>query len=234
MNKKEAILCAYIAKAAYTNRCDEDDFCITAKFENKDTDTQGLMGVAYDKAFVAAFRGSEETGLSDWITDVKFIQEPFPYGKGIGNAAKVHQGFLEAYQSVRDAVIKAVKDTPHKRVICAGHSLGAGLATLCALDIQYNVPGKMAYCYTYGSPKVGNSDFAAAYNQQVPRTYRFVNGSDLVPRVPPGSYEHVGELYHVGQESDSSFSLSDLVGDLLDTVEDHLPNTYITALRSSL
>lgn len=232
MNKKEAVLCAYVARAAYTNRCKTKDFLLTAKFENKGTDTQGIFGVAYNRAFVIGFRGSEETGISDWVTDLKIDLEPFPYSNG--DNIKAHQGFIEAYESVRDAVMSGINDSPHKRIICTGHSLGGALATLCALDIQANVSGKMAYCYTYGSPKVGDANFADVYNKQVPRTFRFVNGSDIIPSLPPGSYEHVGELYSLSQEEDESSGLSAFVSDLVDKFEDHLPNQYIKSLKANL
>ena len=230
MNKKEALLCASIAHSAYTNRSNEDDFQITAKFENKGTDTQGIMGVAYDNTFVVAFRGSEETGLADWLTDLKFLLSAFPYGKDEAKDVKVHQGFIAAYNSVRDAIMDAVQKTPHKRVICIGHSLGAALATLCALDIRCNVSDKEVYCYTYGSPKVGDDNFVKAYNKLVSNTFRFVNKSDVVPSMPPGSYNHVGKFQQLGQQSES-FSLSDILDNVIDKLEDHLPHNYIKALR---
>lgn len=234
MNKKEAYLCAQAATAAYNNRCDAPDFSITAKFENKGTDTQGIFGVANNNTFVVSFRGSEETGLADWLTDARFGLVPFPYGRGLDNQVKVHQGFLEAYQSVREAVISSAKDTPHKRVICTGHSLGGGLATLCALDMTLNTTSKTIYCYTYGSPAVGNGAFAAAYRQHVPQTFRVVNGSDVVPALPPGAYEHIGQLCQVGSEADSDSWLGEIVDNLIGTIEDHLPPNYIKALRDLL
>ncbi len=230
MNKKEALLCTKIARATYGRDFNDADFTTTARFENKGTDTQGIFGVAYGKALLVAFRGSEETGITDWITDAKFIQTAFPYAKG--KNFEVHQGFLEAYQSVRDAVLNGVNDSPHKRIICVGHSLGAGLATLCALDIQLNTSGKTAYCYTYGSPKVGDSQFAATYNQQVPHTFRFANGSDVVPLVPPGDYEHVGQLQQIGEVSELSFSFSAILENLTDKFTDHLPNSYVASVQA--
>ena len=231
MNKKEALLCAAIAQAAYTNKCNEKDFRITAKFENKGTDTQGLFGEAYNNTFVVAFRGSEETGLADWITDAKIIQIIFPFGNNQTTGAQVHQGFSEAYQSVRESVIEAVKKTPHKRVICTGHSLGGALAVLCALDIQCNVPGKTVSCYTYGAPKVGNNKFATTCQKQIPEMFRFVNGADIVPSIPPGAFEHAGELIQFGESKEASFSLTEIVGKLVAKMEDHLPQNYIKALR---
>ena len=139
----------------------------------------------------------------------------------------VHSGFLEAYQSVREAMFQAAKDSPHKLVVCTGHSLGASLATLCALDIRCNL-NKTVCCYTYGSPKVGNPEFVKFYNQQIPETHRYVNGADLVPTIPPDvpflmDYEHVGQLHHVGNTKASSLSS--------DAVQAHLPANYTKVLE---
>jgi predicted lipase len=235
MNKPESLLCALIAQATYTNRCQSDDFYITAKFENKGTDTQGFFGVAFENTFVVAFRGSEETGTADWITDLKFLQTPFPYIKR-NRKIKVHLGFNQAYQSVRDTVIRIVQESAHERVICTGHSLGGGLAKLCALDIAYNVPGKTVYVYTYGAPKVGNAEFAKASNKKVPNTFRFVNGSDIVPTIPLGDYAHVGQLCRIGrlvqeEGEESSWSWNDLLGRVVDRLDDHFPYKYIEQLQ---
>jgi hypothetical protein len=228
MNKKEAVLCAMISRWAYGVEFKSDDFRLTARFENKATDTQGLFGIAYDNSFVIAFRGSEETGVADFITDIKFIQQVYPYEKSSNKKVKVHYGFIEAYKSVRDAVLTEAKKTTYQRIICTGHSLGAALATLCALDIQYNLPDKEVACYTYGSPKVGNKHFIESYNRRVPQTYRFVNKADLIPDIPPGNYRHVGRLQQLGQVG------PDRKKKMASRVDDHFPHNYINSLRKLL
>ena len=236
MDKNEAMLCAGISSAVYGDTCNVKGFQLTARFENKGTDTQGVFGEAQGNALVVGFRGSEETGLWDWITDLKFVQQVYPYGEKKDSQVKVHYGFITAYQSVRDAVLAQVKQSPHQRVICTGHSLGGALATLAALDIQYNFPDKQVSCYTFGSPKVGNDYFVKSYNKRVPNTYRFVNSADKVPDLPPGTYEHVGALHHIGQVgqqvTEQVTNLMDKVmGKVMDKVEDHFPQNYIKALR---
>ena len=225
MDKKEAVLCAVIAHSTYVGTCNDKGFCMTARFENKGTDTQGVFGTAFDKSFVVAFRGSEETGIADWITDLKFVQQVFPYDTSKNKEVKVHYGFIEAYKSVREAVLNEVKKTPLKRIICTGHSLGGALATLCALDVKYNLPDKEIACYTFGSPKVGNAAFVASYQKRVPNTFRFVNGIDRVPTLPPGDYQHVGELHQLGEVT---LSLTDLLA----VAQCHFPVNYINMLRA--
>jgi triacylglycerol lipase len=231
MNFKEALLCSILAQSAYTNRCDEPDFQITAKFDNAGTNTQGLFGVAYKNTFIVAFRGSEETGAADWITDLKFVQTKVPFISG-NTALESHYGFIEAYNSVRDAVIKGAKDTPHKKVISVGHSLGGALASLAALDIKQNVPGKTVSCYTFGSPKVGNKAFADFYNKNVPETYRWVNGADMVPNIPPGDYYHVGQVQHLGDADKKEYGWTEVLAMIKDKIDDHFPQNYIKELRT--
>ena len=48
--------------------------------------------------------------------------------------------------------------------------------------------------YTFGSPRVGNHQFAAAYNRLVPNTWRVFDPRDQLARVPrlQNMYAHVG------------------------------------------
>ena len=227
MNLREAVLMAWISRAAYGPDFQSPDFQVTATFENKATDTQGLFGVAYGDTLVIAFRGSEETGIADWITDLKFVQQVFPYQESKNKKVKVHYGFIQAYKSVRQAVLDYARQSPHRRIVCTGHSLGGALATLAALDVQYNLPDREIACYTFGSPKVGNDAFAESYNRRVPDTFRFVNEADAIPQTPPGNYRHVGKEERIGQAGPRKRGLTDRVAA-------HLPNTYIENLQSLL
>jgi triacylglycerol lipase len=229
MDQKSAMLCARIAHAAYGRGFDMPDFKLLGRFENAGTDTQGIFGEAFGNTFLLAFRGSEETGIADWINDLKFLPAGFTYGEKDNTAIKVHSGFIRAYDSVREAMFKAAKETPHKQIIVTGHSLGAALATLFAVDIKYNLRDKSVSVYTFGSPKVGNADFAKFYNKLVPQTYRVVNSVDIVPNLPPNiplivSYEHVGELHHLGDLQASQVSA--------EAGMCHLPANYIKCLEA--
>lgn len=53
--------------------------------------------------------------------------------------------------------------------------------------------------YTYGQPRTGDRTFARAFDADSrDLTFRFVNNSDVVPRVPPraGLYSHVGTFLY--------------------------------------
>lgn len=50
--------------------------------------------------------------------------------------------------------------TPPTKVLCSGHSLGAGLATLCGVWAALQWPATDVRVVTMGSPAVGNLEFA--------------------------------------------------------------------------
>jgi hypothetical protein len=77
------------------------------------------------------------------------------------------------------------------RILYTGHSLGAALATLAA------ALHRPAYLYTFGSPRVGDAEFAASmYGID---HARYVDCCDLVAKVPPETvgYLHVGTLRYI-------------------------------------
>ncbi len=49
MDKKEALLCSKICRLTYVSEYKFKNFQLSARFENKGTDTQGLFGVEKEK-----------------------------------------------------------------------------------------------------------------------------------------------------------------------------------------
>jgi predicted lipase len=194
---------------------------------------------------VIVFRGSES--ITNWETNLDTQEEQkefdqrvirgvivgqqeqvYPYAGESSSGALMHRGFTTAYFSVRDQIHDYIKNHSVSSVIATGHSLGGALATLCAVDIQYNFSDKVTAleAYTYGSPKVGNDGFRDSYNRRVPNTYRFVHGMDIVPELPrwwQGSYRHVEKEYRIGQR----FSLNFLSA----RFKDHAIDRYINVLK---
>lgn len=126
------------------------------------------------------FRGTRTT--KEWLNNISisFTEYPdLPFGK-------VHDGFLSVYKTIRDDILKAIEKTsPKKKLLVAGHSLGAALATMAVPDISFNLHRKIKAVYTYGSPRVGDDTFAASYNAHFARiTYRIVNTSDIITSLP--------------------------------------------------
>jgi triacylglycerol lipase len=126
---------------------------------------------------------------------------------------RVEAGFWDAYttadgttQSMRQMVFMlldsyAAPDQPLELWI-TGHSLGAALSTLFALDVALCRPAIKASHVNFASPRVGNAAFVEFYQQQpaeqaeATRTLRVQNVLDIVPDLPPETlgYRHVSDV----------------------------------------
>lgn len=149
------------------------------------TDTYGY--VVYDRthnAVVVSFRGSKS--LINWIQDIKFWKATQPFDGVSG--AMIAQGFYECFTGVGAQVQRTVRAAlnahPGASLYLVGHSLGGALATLASFDLNQVAGVRATEVYTFGSPRVGSSGFAAAYKARVPVTWRMTNHHDIVPHLP--------------------------------------------------
>jgi triacylglycerol lipase len=135
---------------------------------------------------VVAFRGTQN--VFDLFTDINWSQIPYPYAAGAGS---VHRGFAELYaRKLRPQLLAHLgRLSPRKRLVLAGHSLGGALATLAAPDLARHTRFRPAHVFTYGSPMVGNAQFAAAYDRIIDKSTRVMNVHDFVVFLPPSDRE---------------------------------------------
>ena len=134
---------------------------------------------------IIAFRGTSST--TDWISDMLASQKKFKY---IKDDVLSHRGFTDIYSSARNGILTALnKLSPEKTLYITGHSLGAALATLSAIDIAANAHFRKPQLFTYGSPRVGDPAFMKAFTQYVPDSYRVANPFDVVTHAPPSIYK---------------------------------------------
>jgi hypothetical protein len=111
------------------------------------------------------------------------------------NKPLVHSGFFNQYMSVRAPIYEAIDSMPDtKNIMIASHSLGAALGTIAALDLTLNRPHLKVTNITFGSPRVGNSEFSKLYDKHVTDSIRCVHGIDAVTLVPiPLRFCHVSQ-----------------------------------------
>ena len=151
---------------------------------------QGILSIT--------FRGSNSK--TDWKNNLTFWKRCIPYGNTCSKI-RVHTGFLNAYKTpaVRDRLHKLMTEDVHLVRIC-GHSLGAALSVLCAVDLEYNFPTRDYEVILFGCPRVGNHAFQKSYNGRIFKTLRVENGNDIVTKIPFAlwGYRHVGIKIHVG------------------------------------
>lgn len=101
----------------------------------------------------------------------------------MGNA-KVHLGFLDAYNAVALDVLHIVQDQlavhPSYRIIVTGHSLGGAIAALGAISIKSAHPHVPIKLFTFGQPRVGNPSFAD-YVERLIGVDNIFRGAYIVP-----------------------------------------------------
>ena len=167
-------------------------FELAGMLSDPGTDTQGFVAVrrAGDEMDMAvvSFRGTEN--VRDWETNLHYSLTPVDIPRPATNESigRVHQGFQDAFVSVRDQLERYLPCAAGLPVLITGHSLGGALATLAAAHLS---GWGLAACYTFGAPRVGNKGFSS--NLRTP-VYRVVNPLDTVPLVPGWwrGYRHAG------------------------------------------
>jgi triacylglycerol lipase len=185
-----------------------------------------------DRFAVVAFRGTTK----DYRNILSDIKIRFYRDK---SGAKLSTGFSEAYALVQGEIAAAVGALDLSLPLyITGHSLGGALAAIASTRIQPS--DRIAACYTYGCPRVGNAEFANRL-WKVP-VYRQVHSSDIVPRVPlPFGYRHAGDMRYIKrsgaliEDPNSigpffSFFLS-LVTNFKSVFENHRSAGYVASLQ---
>ncbi len=172
---------------------------------DRKTDVQCFLRIK-DATMTVTFRGSDSE--KDCKADFQFWKTCVPYGN-FDSDIRVHSGFIGTYKSknVRGEIHKAIKKYNIKKVVLTGHSYGAALAVLCAVDLEYNFPKNDYEVIVFGCPRVGNAAFCRSYNLRVFKTLRIENIGDIVTMVPFSfmGYKHVGACLRIGEKSDKSF-----------------------------
>ena len=107
--------------------------------------TEAFLAQDNDRALLV-FRGSDD--LQAWITNLDARLDGWP-GDG-----RVHVGFRDALAKVWPEVLRRLDDCAGSLIV-TGHSQGAALASLAAALLPE------AELVTFGSPRVGDQDFAA-------------------------------------------------------------------------
>lgn len=188
---------AYCDPSTYTTRTNKgalEGFVAVYHIQG-DKDTEGYIGYTdSQQAIYVSFRGSSD--IQNWITNIQATTTNYP----LCSDCNVHKGFYNAEQSVIHDVIEQVQKLtgtfPSYKVYVTGHSLGAALATLTALDLLNAGISNIAL-YNFGSPRVGDDNFAAWASSRLGDRNRVTHHKDIVPHCPMHErFTHIsGEWY---------------------------------------
>jgi hypothetical protein len=191
----ESALLAYSTEAAVNGAFETAAIPGDVAYFHGTHSTQAYL-ISMPDAIILVFRGTQVddfwSSVLDFTVDAQFLPVPDAHGN------LVHVGFLSALTEVWPealARLRAEQGRKQRPLWITGHSLGAALATVAA-NLACDDPSlRLHGVYTFGSPFVGDSGFAARIRVPV---FRFRNDSDIVPHLPLGLlFRHVGALQFV-------------------------------------
>ena len=178
--------CAQISNDVYSETFTEKYKDVVKVFDEA-TDCQCFI---FRKDNDIIITGQGTTTFTDFCIDLQIWRVKSEHLKD----TMVHAGFDKVYKSIRDKLheeIEKLKNLECNRIVCTGHSLFGAISTIAAADIALNFDIPVV-CITFGSPRVGASDFVSLFNKVVEKSYRCIYGDDSITYSPlPFRFKHV-------------------------------------------
>lgn len=175
--------------------------------------TSAFVGVQPESSeIIVAFRGTVSSSVENWSADLDFKKTDLAYKADgvtyipddVFPPLHVHEGFLTDFlmhiKALNETVLDLQEQYPNYTISITGHSLGAAMATLGCLMFQLGTEYRSEglRCITFGSPRVGDQEFAAYFDSMILDSWRYTHHNDPIVHLPPESFHfrHVNtEVY---------------------------------------
>ncbi|KAF8882766.1 Alpha/Beta hydrolase protein [Gymnopilus junonius] len=134
---------------------------------------------------IVAHQGTDTSEICDAFLE-SLDSSLFP---GVSSSVEAHSGFANEQAKTATTILSA-------KVTIVGHSLGAAIALLDGVYLPLHISGVTFQVIGYGTPRVGNQDFANYVDAHLSFTH-INNKEDIVPIVPANRSEFRSFLgYH--------------------------------------
>jgi triacylglycerol lipase len=202
----------------------------------------GMLRCDERKVAVLAFRGTEKDEWGDIRADLNVDKVDDPY---LPDGCQVQEGFKNELDRCWAQIERWVNEIPLSfKLYTTGHSLGGALATLCALRLPRATDHSAPICYTFGSPRVGNTAFSRLGGAH----FRIRNNNDKITNIYTQvvlGYKHHGQQIYIASDGELHFQLgwwqrcADWArghwravrnGEWIDSFKDHRMERYVRAL----
>ena len=172
-----------------------------------------LMLISTPEMILLLFRGTDDVGKSEWAewigTDLKIAQMN---AGGALVGTKIHTGFWQSFDLIRDELIAALKkfDVKNKRIWIAGHSLGGALSIVTGVYLR-SLGLDVENVYAYACPlTIGNKAFHQKAEELLPdRVQRFEYFQDPVTLLWAAGfhYDYIGQRNWYDEEKNGHYKL---------------------------
>jgi len=223
-----ALFCAQISEVAYWNQRNIDILKqqvnqIYPESQISYTLIEDSYGIHHNQVLlwankdfmVVAFRGTEPSVLKDWLTDAKYwnYENAEGYNEELSYLPAGHGGFRRSMirllkeKNLIEEIKKKIKEVNPQAdvktfpIYLTGHSLGAALAQLFIVPLQYhqlNFKGAYHFAPPLAVTCKVNAEMREKYGSMV---YDIVNYKDYVPRAARNGTAHFGKFYRICNDS---------------------------------
>lgn len=160
---------------------------------------------------ILAYMGTNGKSIASVLIDVDLLLVEPDEALGIPSNVRVGQGWQQQWNNSWPQVESALEDIlqtyQNVSIQVIGHSQGAAVAQLAALAINKSFPQKIDRVVGYGCPRVGNADYAQAFDSIFKGRYTDVtNGADPVwYYVPRLGYTHPSGVVWINPANSTNY-----------------------------